>query len=191
MLPHGPRSRGGLVAVLVFVIACAPRDSNPNDTLVSTGAVVPDTPAAVVAVQPPGGPTIALTVSGKPGVGVFLVDSGGRAVYVLEEVAGAPAGCTGDCANAWTPVPGRAAPMRGDTSVSATRAGSSRRADGTEQATYDGKPLYYYRDDSRPNDTHGQATSAGGTTGRLVRPDGQPVTGKGKRDSASKGGTSK
>lgn len=51
--------------------------------------------------------------------------------------------CTGTCALTWMPVLTTAAPQAG-MGVSKKALGEIRRADGTTQLTYEGKPLYFY-----------------------------------------------
>ncbi len=51
--------------------------------------------------------------------------------------------CTGSCALTWMPVPTTAAPQAGP-GVSKKALGDIRRADGTTQLTFEGKPLYFY-----------------------------------------------
>jgi predicted lipoprotein with Yx(FWY)xxD motif len=158
----------------VVSAACAKKDSRA-DTAAAAGA-----PAVVV--TPPGGPAVAvavptdapvtLEVAAPPGTGVILTDANGRPVYVLEGPGGKPANCTGDCAANFTPVPGHAVPKTGDTAVKASLSGGGPRPDGTMQATYNGKPLYYYRDDTVPGAPKGAGQKVGGATSYLVNPQG-------------------
>jgi len=75
--------------------------------------------------------------------GPVLFDGSGQAIYTFgAERTGEPA-CYGDCASAWPPVLTTGAPVaRGG--VRAALLGVTSRRDGSSQATYGGKPLYFY-----------------------------------------------
>jgi predicted lipoprotein with Yx(FWY)xxD motif len=51
--------------------------------------------------------------------------------------------CAGACAKAWPPFIVRSRPKSGP-GVKPSLLGTTRRADGRTQATYNGRPLYYY-----------------------------------------------
>jgi predicted lipoprotein with Yx(FWY)xxD motif len=92
-------------------------------------------------------------------LGTFLVDGEGRTLYYFtnDTVPGASVCGTGGCLENW-PVFGPAAgqegfaPGEGVTGV----LGSFTRADDLVQATYDGRPLYYFIGDQAAGDTTGQ-----------------------------------
>jgi predicted lipoprotein with Yx(FWY)xxD motif len=124
---------------------------------------------------------VALQVAARPGVGVVLAHASGRVVYVLEAEGGGPATCTGgDCASQYTPVKGRPTVASGDTGVKVALIAVTPMPDGTQQATYNGQPLYYYSGDQGANDTKGQGHKAGNTTSYLVSPEGRKVTSRGR-----------
>jgi len=87
-----------------------------------------------------------LTVKGKPVLAAVISTLAGikaDPVYSFSKDSSSTSGCTGACAVAWPPVltdgsPGVEGPL------SAGKVGTLRRSDGTEQVTYDGKPLYFY-----------------------------------------------
>src|SRR5213076_1881373 len=83
--------------------------------------------------------------------------------------------CTGACAKAWPPyiVTSRPRPAAG---VGAARVGTTRRADGSLQATYAGRPLYYYVGDRKPGQILSQNVLEFGGHWRVVRPTGALVT---------------
>jgi predicted lipoprotein with Yx(FWY)xxD motif len=91
-------------------------------------------------------------------LGTFLVDAEGMTLYYFtnDTVPGASVCGTGGCLENW-PVFGPAegqgfAPGEGVTGV----LGSFTRADDLIQATYDGRPLYYFIGDQAAGDTTGQ-----------------------------------
>jgi predicted lipoprotein with Yx(FWY)xxD motif len=87
-----------------------------------------------------------LTVKGKQVLAVVISTLAGikaDPVYSYSKDSSSTSACTGSCAVAWPPVltdgsPGVESPL------AASKVGTLRRADGTEQVTYDGKPLYFY-----------------------------------------------
>ena len=70
-------------------------------------------------------------------------------IYTYDrDVAGSnTSACTGSCTEVWTPVPIEDASGRAYGSIS--------REDGTQQLTYEGKPVYYYVKDQKPGDMYG------------------------------------
>jgi predicted lipoprotein with Yx(FWY)xxD motif len=79
-----------------------------------------------------------LAVTGDPNINPFAV-----AVYTFSRDRLGVSTCTGACARTWVPVVTTSAP-HATGGVSAPAMGTIRRADGTLQVTYDGKPLYLY-----------------------------------------------
>ena len=95
------------------------------------------------------------SVSGIPGK--FLVDGQGRALYLFEADKSTTSTCTGACAATWPPVTASAMPMAGS-GVSQSLLGTTKRADGTEQVTYNGHPLYYFAADTGAGMVKGQGS---------------------------------
>ena len=107
--------------------------------------------------------------------GKILVDGRGFALYAFTKDPRGKSACHGACARAWPPytVKRRAVAGRG---VRASLIGTTARSDGTLQATYNGRPLYYYVGDKRAGQVLCQnVVEFGGTwlvvrgSGRLVR----------------------
>jgi predicted lipoprotein with Yx(FWY)xxD motif len=88
-------------------------------------------------------------------LGKILVDSHGRTLYLFEKDKGTSSTCLGACATVWPPVTVTGAPRAGDGLV-ANKLGTTRRADGKTEVTYNGHPLYYYVADTAPGQTLGQ-----------------------------------
>jgi predicted lipoprotein with Yx(FWY)xxD motif len=119
---------------------------------------------------------------GQAGAGRGDLDAGGikaDPVYSYSKDSSSTSACTGSCAVAWPPVltDGSAGV---ESPLSAGKVGTLRRSDGTQQVTYDGKPLYFY---SRETPTkvvaddglafiagNGSGIKAGGGTFELVTP---------------------
>ena len=72
--------------------------------------------------------------------------------------------------------------------ANASLLGTTARADGKPQVTYNGQPLYLYAGDEKPDDTNGQGLTAFGALWWLVSPAGDQVTGQ--ASSSGGGGSS-
>lgn len=106
--------------------------------------------------------------------GRILVDGRGFALYAFTRDTRNRSACYGDCARAWPPflVARRPAAVRG---VRAGLLGAARRSAGRLQATYAGRPLYYYRGDTRPGLVLCQDVDEYGGTWLVLRGSGQLV----------------
>jgi predicted lipoprotein with Yx(FWY)xxD motif len=164
---HFATARPPLVALVVLIatagLACS-QHGNHGDTTMA--ALKPDTAPGSVAVTTEVAPGILMTVDAGPGTGLVLADGSGRAVYVLDNT---PADT-----NTWRPVSGATTPVTTDSSVKRSMIGTTTSSSGVKQATYNGKPLYYYSGDTSPKDRKGAGVKASGATGRLVSPEGRP-----------------
>jgi predicted lipoprotein with Yx(FWY)xxD motif len=78
--------------------------------------------------------------------GSILFGPSKQAIYLFDKENSATSQCYGACADAWPPVLTEGEPLAGD-GVDAKLLGTTKRDDGTVQATYNGHPLYYYVDD--------------------------------------------
>ena len=118
----------------------------------SSGATVLSAPSASTA--SPGELTI--STASTPALGSFLTGSGGMTLYIFTKDHPDQTTCSGSCAQIWPPLtvaPGQQ-PHAGPGVTG--RLGTLARPDGGIQVTYEGMPLYYFMDDSRPGDTIGQ-----------------------------------
>ncbi|MGB5259003.1 MAG: di-heme oxidoredictase family protein [Gammaproteobacteria bacterium] len=80
--------------------------------------------------------------TGKPGYSLYVFDS---------DIGSPGSNCNNPCAGSWQPL------LVVDGGASGTPdLGTIIRADGSVQATYDGRPLYFYAGDTSPGDTNGQ-----------------------------------
>ncbi|OJF82776.1 hypothetical protein NS14008_31160 [Nocardia seriolae] len=82
-----------------------------------------------------------------------LADGAGRALYLFTKDTPGVSTCTGECLVKWPAVPGGVSAGAG---VDPAKLGTLTRADGAVQASYAGKPLYYFAGDKNPGDTAGQ-----------------------------------
>ena len=103
---------------------------------------------AALAVLSPAAPSASVAV-GKSSFGAILFDGRGYALYTFTRDPLRRATCYAACAKAWPPFIVRARPAAG-AGTKNLLVGVTRRRDGRLQATYAGRPLYYYVGDARP-----------------------------------------
>ena len=107
----------------------------------------------------------------------ILVDSEGRTLYLFKKDAGTTSTCFGACADAWPPLRSNGEPTVG-AGANASLLGTTARADGKPQVTYNGQPLYLYAGDEKPGDTNGQGLTTFGALWWVLSPAGDQVTGQ-------------
>lgn len=112
--------------------------------LVGGAVFAPGTPAA-----PTTSAAAASIVVGKSDFGPILYDGRGYALYAFTRDPARRATCYGACAKAWPPYIVKARPIPGK-GTKAALIGVTRRKDGKLQATYAGRPVYYYVGDTKP-----------------------------------------
>jgi predicted lipoprotein with Yx(FWY)xxD motif len=117
------------------------------------------------------GPSVAAKQSAY---GRILFDGRGFVLYAFTRDAHGKSACSGVCAKAWPPYLVKSRPSRG--AGIAARLGTTRRADGSLQATYAGRPLYYYIGDRKRGQILCQNVLEFGGYWRVVRPTGALVT---------------
>jgi predicted lipoprotein with Yx(FWY)xxD motif len=101
--------------------------------------------------------------------GTILFDGRGFVLYAFTHDLRGKSRCNGACAKAWPPYLVKGKAPRG------RLLGTTRRADGTTQITYAGRPLYYYVADRKPGQILCQNVSEFGGLWLVVRPDGSLV----------------
>lgn len=139
---------------------------NPKGLQVTSGKLIhpiAGTPVAWVIASPVSSSTpsassqgYTLNIANNPSLGKILVDSQGMTLYTFKNDASGKSNCTGGCASLWPPltVPNGASPTAA-TGITG-KLGVITRADGSQQVTYNGAPLYIYSKDTKPGDTNGQ-----------------------------------
>lgn len=121
--------------------------------------------------------TAAMTISLASASGIdgkFLVGGQGRAMYLFEADKSSASTCTGACAATWPPVTTASMPMAGS-GVEQSLLGTTKRADGTEQITYHGHPLYYFAGDAGAGVAKGQGSKAFGAGWYVVNASGSKI----------------
>lgn len=94
--------------------------------------------------------------TGVTDLGTILADSDGNTVYLFLPDAQGDSTCVDQCAANWPAVPGDASAGSG---ADGSLLGTTTRPDGSEQATYNDWPLYYFANDAAPGDTNGQGAN--------------------------------
>ncbi|MEN0072122.1 MAG: hypothetical protein AAGC63_14165, partial [Propionicimonas sp.] len=108
---------------------------------------------STAAPSPAGGAAVLALAMADSRLGSILVDGSGMTLYLFTKDSPNTSACTGQCLVNWPPLVGE--PTAG-TGVDDSRLGSFQRDDGGTQATYNGWPLYYWKDDTKPGDVLGQ-----------------------------------
>jgi predicted lipoprotein with Yx(FWY)xxD motif len=110
-------------------------------------------------------------------VGKILVDSRGRSLYLFKADTATKSACTGACAAAWPPLLAHGKPT-GAGGATASLLGTATRADGSQQVTYNGHPLYLFADDQNPGDVEGQGVTAFGAAWFVLSTEGSQISAK-------------
>ena len=117
------------------------------------------------------------------GLGRVLVDGRGRTLYLFEKDRRGKSSCTGQCATYWPPLIASGRP-RATAGAKASLLGTTKRADGRLQVTYNHHPLYTFVQDTKKGQTNGEGTDAFGAEWYAVSAAGAKVE---KADTASSG----
>ena len=143
--------------------------------------------AAAVAMAGATHSTSTATVSTRKisGLGVVLVNSKGRTLYVFMKDAQRRVTCTGSCASFWPPLKWRSAskPTAGGTAKRALL-GTDKNPSGGRVVTYNKWPLYTYSGDSGSGQAHGEGQNLNGGKWYVISPKGTLIKHK-----TSSGGT--
>ena len=110
----------------------------------------------------------------KSSLGDIVVDSKGWTLYLFTKDANGKSACTDSCASAWPPATVSGTPTAGG-GLDAGMLGTTTRADGTTQVTYNGHPLYRFSGDAKAGDTNGEGASAFGAAWYAVSSKGDAV----------------
>jgi predicted lipoprotein with Yx(FWY)xxD motif len=129
--------------------------------------------AASKAESPAGAGTVAIVAVGSsPKLGRILVDSKGFTLYDFHKDKGTTSACYGGCAKVWPPLLSEGAP-KPSSGAMASKLGTTKRTDGTEQVTYAGHPLYSYVADKKPGEAGGNDFSSFGAQWYALQANGE------------------
>lgn len=148
----------GAALCLVVLSACtstptpaAPAASTPAMSAPASSAPASSEPASSAPAAADAA-TLALKMADSS-LGSILVDGKGMTLYMFTKDSANTSNCTGQCLAAWPALMGK--PTMGS-GVDDSKLGSFQRADGSTQASYNGWPLYYWKNDAKPGDVTGQ-----------------------------------
>jgi predicted lipoprotein with Yx(FWY)xxD motif len=136
----------GVLAAVAVAGCGSSSNSSSNSTSTPTTASTPSAGGASGAV--------AISTAKNPKLGNILVGADGKTLYYFEKDKGGKSSCYSACATVWPPVITTGKPTAGKGAI-ASKLGTTKRKDGTMQATYAGFPLYDYVKDAKPGDTLG------------------------------------
>jgi predicted lipoprotein with Yx(FWY)xxD motif len=134
--------------------------------------------AAFILLHPPAthaartdGPVVSTALTN---LGAILVDSRGRTLYLFERDRNGKSACMGQCATFWPPLIASGKPRTAG-AAKAPLVGTTKRADGRLQVTYNHHPLYTFAKDTKKGQTSGEGVNAFGAPWDVVSPAGAKV----------------
>jgi predicted lipoprotein with Yx(FWY)xxD motif len=153
-----------------------PERSAPGMRLFAAAAAVAACAAGVVLAprSAPGATAEPAVSTAKTALGRILVDGRGRTLYLFEKDRAGKSACSGRCATFWPPLIASGKPHAVG-GAKQSLIGTTRRADGRIQVTYDHHPLYLFVKDAKRGQTHGEAVNAFGAEWYAVSPGGSKV----------------
>jgi len=98
----------------------------------------------------------AVQIIRKPGVGNYLAGSNGMTIYYFKNDSPGKSVCDGPCIKKWPAYCYKVDELAIPKGLKKSDFGWFLRADGVEQTTYKGMPLYRYSGDQVSGDTNGQ-----------------------------------
>lgn len=162
-------------AGIVFVLllgACAP--AGATEAPAQATAVVPEMTDASAS-DAAGGKVI---MSGQSGNGLILVNDKGIPLYIFtaDTQGSGVSTCNEDdgCSADYLPFVSEGEPVPGE-GVDPTLLGTLTREDGTKQVTYNGWPLYTYKQDTMAGDQYGEGRDAFGGLWHWITPTGESL----------------
>jgi predicted lipoprotein with Yx(FWY)xxD motif len=108
-------------------------------------------------------------------LGRVLVNSKGHTLYLFKKDKGAKSSCYGSCATFWPPLLKHGTVTLGP-GVKKSLVGTTRRRNGTRQLTYNKRPLYTYKLDTRAGQTAGQGVNGFGARWWALSGSGKAIT---------------
>ena len=107
-------------------------------------------------------------------LGRVIVDGKGRTLYLFEKDTSRRSACSGQCAEFWPPLLTHGRPVA-RAGVKQSLLGMVRRANGSQQVTYAGHPLYLYVGDAKPGQTNGEGSQEFGAGWDALSPSGKKI----------------
>jgi predicted lipoprotein with Yx(FWY)xxD motif len=115
--------------------------------------------------------------TGTSSLGRIVVDGKAHTLYLFQKDKGGKSACSGACAQNWPPLLTKGKPKAG-AGVKPALLGTTKRADGTTQVTYNKHPLYtFIADQGKRGSTKGEGINAFGAKWYVVAAKGTAKTG--------------
>src|SRR6266700_1956842 len=114
------------------------------------------------------------STAASPATSSATAQASSPAAAASGQASSASASCTGACAAAWPPVTVTGTPQAG-TGVNQAKLGTVKRADGTEQLTYNHHPLYLFAGDASTGVAHGQGSKEFGASWYVLSASGAKI----------------
>ena len=158
----------------ILLVGCGGGSGSSSTTATEAKTTATPPPAAT---PPPNAEegTVFVSLGSASGLGQVLVDSEGHTLYAFSGDGPGTPRCDGACAKAWPPLLDENSEPQPSNGTAATRLGTVARADGTQQVTYAGHPLYRFGGDKKPGDANGQGSTAFGGTWTALKGSGTPA----------------
>lgn len=146
--------------------------------LIAAAAALAALAAALFLLNPPkthaAGTAGTVVSTAKTNLGRILVSSRGRTLYLFGKDRNGKSACNGKCATFWPPLIAAGKPVVAG-GARASLIGTTKRADGRRQVTYNQHPLYTFVKDTSKGQTKGEDVNAFGGTWDAVSPAGSKV----------------
>ena len=126
-----------------------------------------------LAVNHPISPGVKVGVASS-GLGRILVDGRGHTLYLFEKDRHGKSACAGQCAAFWPPLIASGKPLA-TAGAKASLLGTTKRADGRLQVTYNHHPLYRFVKDTKKGQTSGEEVNAFGAEWYALSPAGAKI----------------
>jgi predicted lipoprotein with Yx(FWY)xxD motif len=149
--------------------------------MIVAAAAVAALAAAIFALHPPATHAAqakgAVVSTAKTNLGRIVVNSSGRTLYLFEKDRNGKSACSGQCAVFWPLLITSGKPgVTGG--AKASLIGTTRRADGRLQVTYNHHPLYTFVKDKKAGQTNGEGVNAFGAAWDAISPAGARIAKK-------------
>lgn len=173
------------LAISAMVLAgCGSASSTSTSTAAAAAPAASSTSSATSGTSDTTAGAEKISTSSGPH-GTYLTGDSGRAIYLWVADSGGKSACSGACAQAWPPVETKGSPTAG-AGVTASKLGTIKRSDGSEQVTYNGHPLYYFIADKSAGEFKGQGNNGFGAKWWLVAPSGDAISTGGSASSTGR-----
>jgi predicted lipoprotein with Yx(FWY)xxD motif len=154
--PHSPslaRLAAAFGAIALILGAC----SAGATAAPAAPSTAPSTAASASAA---GGATLA--IGETPALGKFLTGADGKTLYIFKaDTTANQSTCVDACLANWPPLVATGATAPAAPAGASGTLATFARADGTMQVSYNGQPLYYFKNDAKAGDTNGQGLAGG------------------------------